>query len=144
MSKGVKPKLKELGRQLLAHETTHAKPGEARETAVFPVCEKLRGPLGKLIGAGGFHALLSRALTLAALEVPSLRSLEIREDGSLKNFNDLKAKLGGRSTTEVEIILVAQLLGLLVTFIGEALTLRLVQDIWPNFVDSDFKEGQTQ
>ena len=29
-------------------------------------------------------------------------------------------------------MIVAQLLGLLVTFIGEPLTLRLVRDAWPN------------
>jgi hypothetical protein len=28
-------------------------------------------------------------------------------------------------------ILIAQLIGLLLTFIGEGLTLRLVQDVWP-------------
>jgi hypothetical protein len=31
-------------------------------------------------------------------------------------------------------ILIAQLIGLLLTFIGEGLTLRLVQDVWPEAV----------
>ena len=34
-------------------------------------------------------------------------------------------------------ILIAQLLGLLLTFIGEGITLRLVQDVWPEAAFDD-------
>ncbi len=42
-------------------------------------------------------------------------------------------------------MLLAQLLGLLFTFIGEALTLQLVLDVWPELVldDSDSGYGET-
>jgi len=39
---------------------------------------------------------------------------------------------------EGEVILIAEIIGLLVTFIGETLMLRLVQDAWP---DATFENG---
>jgi hypothetical protein len=47
---------------------------------------------------------------------------------------DETAKKGGT-------LLVAQLLGLLVTFIGQALTLRLVRDLWP---DAPFEDMNSE
>ena len=38
---------------------------------------------------------------------------------------------------ESRIVLLAQLLGLLVAFIGETLTLHLVRDIWPKTTLND-------
>ena len=94
------------------------------------VCEKLRGSLSTLAGVAGYRALISRALALAKTEVPSLGRLRVREDGSLEAPDpagrDMDESQGGGTA------LVAQLLGLLVTFIGEALTLRLVRDVWPD------------
>jgi hypothetical protein len=45
---------------------------------------------------------------------------------------------------ESGVILLAQLIGLLHAFIGEALTLRLLQDAWPNavFDDCDSEDGE--
>ena len=40
------------------------------------------------------------------------------------------------------VALLAQLLGLLVAFIGESLTLRLVHDIWPAVPLSDLDFGE--
>ena len=39
-------------------------------------------------------------------------------------------------------ILIAQLLGLLITFIGEGITLRLVQDVWPEVAFDDRDSGK--
>ena len=39
-------------------------------------------------------------------------------------------------------ILIAQLLGLLLTFIGEGITLRLVQDVWPESAFDDRDSGK--
>ena len=58
--------------------------------------------------------------------------MQVRADGSLEGFDgaghDQDAGPGG----EAGVVVVAQLLGLLVTFIGEPLTLRLVRDAWPD------------
>jgi hypothetical protein len=44
----------------------------------------------------------------------------------------MQSQLDGNEAVQGGTALIAQLLGLLVTFIGEALTLRLVQNVWPN------------
>jgi len=132
------PKLKQFARRLLEWEAAPGEPADVRETAAFRVCEKLRGPLGKLMGIAGFRSLFSRALTLAGTEVSWLRVLQIKADGSLEGLQELEVKLNSRTADEGEIVLVARLLGLLVTFIGPALTVRLLHDAWPELDDLNF------
>lgn len=131
------PKLKEIARRLLAYEAAADKRPTASSSAAFRVCEQLQPPLAKLLGIDGFRALLSRALALAGAEMPWLRALRLGPDGALEGLDndELTAKLDARAVAECEVVLVAQLLGLLVTFIGPALTLRLVHDIWPKLDD---------
>ncbi len=138
MSNSATPKLKEFARRLLAHEAASRKPASAKDSAAFRVCEELRQPLGKLLGVGGFRALLSRALTVAGAEVAWLRALDIKADGCWEGLNELGAKLDSRAIANGEVVLVSQLLGLLVTFIGPALTLGLLHDIWPKMDDLNF------
>jgi hypothetical protein len=128
-------KEKEIARQLLAFEATLRHSTDANESAAFRVCEKLRGLLGKLMGVGGFRTLQSRALVLACAEFPWLRPLEIKEDGALDGLGELEVGLDPRSVAAGEVVLVSKLLGLLVTFIGPTLTLRLLHDIWPQLHD---------
>jgi hypothetical protein len=135
--------LTEFSGRLLAHDTALGKHGSTGNSDSFLVCEKLRGPLGRLTGVGGFRSLLSRALALAGAEVPSLRALHIREDGSLEGVEKLGEKLDPREIVHGELVLVSQLLGLLVTFIGPALTERLVRDIWPEMKDISFLTEKT-
>lgn len=131
MSNNTTPQLKELARRILLYETNPGSSGGAKNPAVFRVCNKLCGPLGRATGVGGYRSLLSRALTLADAEVPGLRALQIKADGSLEGAADLKVKLYPHTVNDAEVILVSQVLGLLVTFIGPALTQQLLLDIWP-------------
>jgi hypothetical protein len=57
--------------------------------------------------------------------------VQVAADGSLKGLNELEPQIGKEQARDEGAILIAQLLGLLLTFIGEGLTLRLVQDVWP-------------
>ncbi len=125
---------KEFARQLLAYEAASGKPAAASDSVAFRVCEKLRVPLGKLVGVDGFRSLLSRALALACGEIPWLCGLQTKADGSLKGVDELEAKLDSSAIAEGEVVLVGQLLGLLVIFIGPALTLGLLRDIWPRWL----------
>jgi hypothetical protein len=77
-----------------------------------------------MAGTTGFASVLSRALTLAQREAPALRVAQVRPDGSMEGLSS--------DTAEAHPILVAYLLNLLVTFIGEVLTMRLLTDIWPD------------
>jgi hypothetical protein len=129
------PKTRDLARRLLAYESVAGPTSEATEPAAYRVCEKLRRPLGALSGVAGFQSLLSRALTLARAEAPGLNAVQVAADGSLQG--ELEPQLDN----DQGVILVAQLLGLLLTFIGEALTLRLVQDVWPDAVFDDYDPG---
>lgn len=131
MSNEATHKLNEVARQLLVHEAARRADGGGERAAAFQVCEALRGPLRKLMGVAGFRSLLSRALTLAGTEVHWLREIQIGTNGSLEGLDDIRAKLGARRIEAGEIALVAQLLGLLETFIGPVLTLSLLRDIWP-------------
>jgi hypothetical protein len=135
-----RPELKQFARRLLAYETASRKPSAAKDSEPFGVFGKLRGPLGRFIGIGGFHALLSRALALAGAEVPSLGALQPRTDYSLEGLKELEAKLDSLAVEGGQVVLLAQLLGLLMTFIGRSLTLQLLGNIWPKLDELDFKK----
>jgi hypothetical protein len=123
------PESRHLAQRLLAYEAVAGENSEAAESAAFRVCTKLRRPLLTLAGVDGFRSLLSRALTLARAEAPSLSAVQVAADGSLKGLDELADDT--EQDRDGGAILIAQLIGLLLTFIGEGLTLRLVQDVWP-------------
>jgi DNA-binding response OmpR family regulator len=125
------PRLKMLSRQLLAYESNLGKDGEENEPAVFGVCNKLRGPLRVLAGEGGFQSILSRALALAGSEVGWLKSVKVTPNGFLNGLGRAEANLTIRQVLQGETVLIAQVLGLLMTFIGESVTLMLLQGAWP-------------
>ena len=71
---------------------------------------------------------------LANAEVPCLRNVKIGVGGRLEGFEQLAADTGtgGAARSEAAVAITAHLLGLLVTFIGEPLTLTLVREGWPD------------
>jgi len=116
--------------------------GNFSETTVpagFAVVEKLRVHLGVFMGTLGFRTLLARALALAGTEAPWLRALHIKADGSLEGLEQIErdAQVGPKELAEGRVLLIAHLLGLLATFIGENLTLQLVREIWPKVSFND-------
>jgi hypothetical protein len=128
------PQTRELAQRLLAHENAAGKTSEPTEFAVFRVFERLREPVCALAGAAGFRSLLSRALTLARAESPSLSALQVAADGSLKGLDEFRSQVDADQAREAGIILITQLLGLLVRVVGEAMTLQLVtSEILPDF-----------
>ena len=128
---------RDLAMRLLAYEDAAGKTSEPTGFAAFRVCGRLRQPLITLAGVAGFRSLLSRALTLARAEVPSLSAVQVAADGSLKGLDELEPQIDKEQASDGGAILIAQLIGLLLTFIGEGLTLRLVQDVWPETAFDD-------
>jgi hypothetical protein len=65
-------------------------------------------------------------------------------DGSLEEMAGVKPPRHGDDAEEEQVIFLAHLLGLLLLFVGETLTLSLVRDMWPDidFDDCDFGEGR--
>jgi len=104
---------------------------KTRNLVAFQACDKLNVQLAALTGKAGSRALLSRALALAAMEVHWLGEVQLAADGSLQGLAEFETQLGEKKMTEGGVVLLAQLLGLLVAFIGEAVTWRMLQDIWP-------------
>lgn len=131
----VPPAPHNLARLLVAEEADMAHGDEAAMTPALRAVEKLRVPLSKLSGNEGYRSLLSRALTLSKARAASLGALEAGPDGSLLVSNTVLPETdGGVSAegTEDGVILLSELLGLLITFIGEALTLQLLRAVWPD------------
>jgi hypothetical protein len=58
--------------------------------------------------------------------------VQVTADGSLQGLGELESQVDKDQVGKGGVLLVAQLLGLFVEFIGEALTLRLVQDVSPH------------
>lgn len=126
------PAIRDFARRLIALEAARGEPPVVGAREAVRVCEKLRRPLARLAGVAGFRSLMSRALALAKAEVPSLAAVQVRADGSLEGLDDAGPDRDAGAGGEGGVVVVAQLLGLLVTFIGEPLTLRLVRDAWPD------------
>jgi hypothetical protein len=130
-----------LARRLLVDEAATDKISRSTESAAFCVYEKLHRCLCEIAGVAGFRSLASRALTLAKAEAPGLGAMQVTSDGFLHETGEFEPQIDKHHDEEGEVILIAQLLGLLITFIGETLTLRLVQDTWPGAGLEDCKSG---
>jgi hypothetical protein len=135
--------MRDFAGRLIAYETRGNKSSETKTPAACLVSEKLRPHLATLMGNVGFRALLSRALALANTGVPWLRAVQVKADGSLEGLDELEAQVDPDEIFEGCVVLLAQLLGLLVAFIGENLTLHLVREVWPKLSlhDLDFGKG---
>jgi hypothetical protein len=133
------PQIRNLAKRLINDETTGNDYAGMKIPEAVYAGERLRPHLTALMGNGGFRALLSRALALANAEIPWLRAVHVKADGSLEGLEELRAQLSPAELLEGRVALLAQLIGLLEAFIGEDLTSRLVRDIWPNVRPSDSK-----
>jgi hypothetical protein len=120
------PQTRDLAQRLIAYEGATGKTSEPMGFAAFRVCETLRRPVCALTGVAGFRSLLSRALALARAEAPTLSAVQVAADGSLQGLDELGRQIDKDQVREGGVILVARLLGLLLTFVGEAMTSRLV------------------
>lgn len=127
------PKTQDLARDLIASQTARGDASAAGVHVAAQVIGELRLHLMKLAGVDGFRSLLARALALAKKEAPSLAGVQVRSDGTLEGFDEIEAQdAASQDTTSQDAgtVLIAHFLQLLVTFIGEPLTLRLVRDVW--------------
>jgi hypothetical protein len=132
-----------IAKHLIDYEMQRKKSPQERLSVIFPVTDKLRPLLATLMGNGGFRALLSRALALAGAEVFWLHALHVNADGILEGVEASHARVDPAEFLEGKVVLLAQLLELLVAFIGMSLTLRLLSEVWPQLSlnDMDFSNG---
>lgn len=135
------PPMREFAKRLTAYESLGNKSEEAVFPAGFHASDKLRPQLTTLMGNGGYRGLLARALALASAEVPWLRAVHVKADGTLEGLAELHEQLDPDEFLEGRVVLLSQLLGLLVAFIGEELTTRLVREVWPKVPLKDLQLG---
>jgi hypothetical protein len=121
--------MRDLAQRLLALEAASQTAADASLPEAVRVLEKLRSSLSRIAGPDGFTALLRRALALARADVPALRAVQVGADGGLEGLEGLFADNAG---ADAATAITTHLLGLLVTFVGNPLTLRLVSEAWPD------------
>ena len=122
-------KTRDLARSLVACEADASTTSLQTEPATVRVYERLRRQLCAPMGVDGFQALASRALALAKSESPQLSAVQVTANGCLRGLGEVESKTEADEDGEAGIILIAQLLGLFLTFLGEATTLRLIEDL---------------
>jgi hypothetical protein len=137
------PQMRSIAERLIQYETPKKDSSETPDIAAVAVTERLRPHLATLMGNGGYRALLARALKLASAEVSWLRAVEVNADGVIEGFEPLRDRFKPAEFHEGRVVLLAKLLGLLVAFIGPALTARLMGEIWPQLAadNLDFGNG---
>lgn len=99
------------------------------------VCAKLQVPLTRFAGPVGYSTLLSRALALSCADNTRFQDMFISPDGILV-ISEPTSLQGQPISTNLPndegAILIAHLLALLATFVGEHLMLTLLSDAWPD------------
>lgn len=130
---------RELAHLLLAASQTGSHP---YVSDVASVIERLRISLSRFAGEVGFVSLLRRAVAMASADVPSLQNVTIGMDGRLDGVEQIGAEPGTSALgAAAAVAITAHLLGLLVAFIGEPLTVRLLRESWPDTLIS-FKNSK--
>ena len=117
--------VRELATRLLELEAGGSRDAAHSHDAVR-VIETLRASLTRFAGPDGFHVLMRRAIVLSRAEVPTLESVKVNPEGSIEGIHEIAANASEAVTT-----VIAHLLWLLMTFIGESMTMRLVREAWP-------------
>jgi len=131
------PALQDLARRLMALETKCETSSIADGCKALRVCEKLRVPLAKFFGIDGYRSLMIRAVAMGKAETLSLGSVQVQPDGSLDGIT--------QGDADAAFAVLVHLLGLLVTFVGERMTLRLLLDAWPGAsLDETDSSGEEQ
>ena len=130
--------MRDLAHRLLAYEAVAGKASEPAESSTLRVYEKLRLSLSAFAGVAAFESLAFRALTQAKSEAPDLWPAQVAADGSLQGLGEFEPQIDMEKDLAGEfpagdggIVLITRLLGLLLIFLGEALTLSLLRNAWP-------------
>ncbi len=113
------PAIQDLARLLLALEANQSEHAQEALYAALGVFEKLRLSLSKLVGVAGYQALLARAVALAKTETGWLEAVRVSDDATLEGFSETVRQQPAEAVTEGSVALLAQLLALLILFIGE-------------------------
>ena len=125
------PELLTFAGRVLAHEVERLP--ESHLTPFESACEALQRHLDRMIGLRGFHALLSRAIFLTRAEHPWLVPLRVSDRNGCALEGVAEATLAGAGEAPAGFAAVmATMITLLASLIGEDLTIRLLREAWPD------------
>ena len=153
------PEMRDLAQRLLTCEASAGKTSEPVESAILRVYERLRQSIGDFAGTAAFHSLAYRALAMARSEIPSLQAAQVSADGAFRGLghglaHDLsefgpqidleKDRSSEQRSGDEGIVVIDRLLGLLLIFLGEPITLRVLRNAWPGgaFDDRSSEKGR--
>jgi len=135
----ISPNLVRLTSQALIAATGEAAPTMSQLASAFDLlCERLRTRLHPLFGTVAVAALFARAHSLRAIEFAWLAEV-LPKDGdrcSLDALDPVRLHLSADDIAAGLATALAQVVGLLTTFIGDELVIPLLQDAWgPGYTD---------
>jgi len=136
------PRILLLAKRLVAYEAGRHPSGVTDTQLAWGPLEKLRPYLSNLMGHAGFSTLLARAVALSNSEFPWLNSAAITPKGTMSDFPEGAGELNPEALRDACTAVLANMLGLLVTLVGEHLTLRLLDEIWPAVIRKDLEYGK--
>ena len=122
------PMIRDWAHKLIASEGDADSPSVHTEGATLRVYEKLRRQFCAPVGADAFQALVSRALSLAKSQFPGLDAVSVTANGDLRGLDEAESLLSPTNDGELGFILIAQMLRLFITLLGEEATVRLIED----------------
>jgi hypothetical protein len=96
------------------------------------VYDDLASVLVPLIGQLGFDAVTSRALHLAAQEYPPVNAVALDQTGAFAAVTAWLMQRDSGAAIDAAATILSTVAQLLVTFIGEPLTMRLLRKGWPD------------
>jgi hypothetical protein len=120
--------IRDWARKLIASEAEADSTTAQTEFATLRVYQRLRLQFRAPVGVDAFQALASRALSVAKSQFPGLRAVSVTANGDLRGLSEVESALNLREDSEVGIILITQMLRLFITLLGEAATVRLIED----------------
>ena len=130
------PAAHDLAQRVLALESGLAERADTPTTSTADAFGKLHAQLARLVGIAGSQALLSRSLAVAKIETRWLADVRVDPNGRLSGLQDAAAQQPPPAATAGIQNLMAQWIGLLITFIGIDLTTRILSEVWPEIAPS--------
>jgi hypothetical protein len=121
---------------------TAADAAEAMQRA----CEALYRILDTTMGPAGLQALIGRAIQITARDYPWLGMVQPGKtaDCALEGLIEAAAGLNAEDAATGYAALLANIVWLLVSFIGEELTLRFVRKAWPSLALTELTGRSTE
>ncbi len=122
---------------LFACESTVAM-GDFAQVDHFRVFEKLCQPFAAVSGAQNLQPLLTRALVLTRSSYPWLSSARFSSSGKIDGIDLSFLDQHPQEALGAELALMASLVQLFRSLLGDAVTLQLLRSVWPlAFLESD-------